>query len=337
MSGSKLMRVFFLLGFLVFITTIGSSAEPGSAVPWAQPQTFPDQNDQNFEVPLFERAMKEERRRKEQGITETVNVESLSPNVSPNLSPNLSPRVSPTATHNITPKTEEFKTLEKPTKGPLVVAAQQALLSLGFGLPAGADGDFGGQTVSAVKAFQSSLNVPTTGKLDKTTFEILMAMKPRDGKPIWEDPVAASKSIPKVPVIEQKKARVLIDLSEHRLCVYDSSGQVQRVFPVANGADETPTDVGIKVVSEKLADPTALAEKLWPDSKGAAFGKRLIDLNWYDVRTGSQTVSDEELHGTYVLDSIGSKASHGCVRLTNESIEWLFQNLAIGDIVVIRE
>jgi len=37
------------------------------------------------------------------------------------------------------------------------------------------------------------------------------------------------------------------------------------------------------------------------------------------------------------LESIGSKSSHGCVRLTNENIEWLFQNLAVGDVVLIRE
>ena len=64
---------------------------------------------------------------------------------------------------------------------------------------------------------------------------------------------------------------------------------------------------------------------------------RAKGLDWYNPETGVQTVSDEELHGTYDLESIGSNASHGCVRLTNESIEWLYQNLAIGDLVVIRK
>jgi len=319
------MRIFLITGLLLFLTTVAAYADPGSAIPWAEPQTFPDQSGQEFEVPIFERAMREERRRREQGLTETVDVESLSSKVNPKPNPEQRPDV------------EEFEPLERHAKGPRVEAAQRALVQLGFGLPAGVDGDYGGQTVDAVTAFQSSLDSPLTGKLDKRTFEILMEMRPEDGKQIWEDPVAAARAIPPAPMVKDKAARVLIDLSEHRLSVYDSEGRVQRVYPVASGAEETPTDVGVKVVSEKLADPTALATKLWPDSKGAAFGKRLIDLNWYDPETGSETVSDEELHGTYVLESIGSKSSHGCVRLTNENIEWLFQNIAVGDVVLIRE
>jgi lipoprotein-anchoring transpeptidase ErfK/SrfK len=228
-------------------------------------------------------------------------------------------------------------TLARGAEGALVKSAQQALLALGFALPAGADGDYGGQTVAAVKAFQSSLGKPLTGQLDKPTFDTLLEMRPREGTKLWEDQLAASRAVPPAPLVGGKGARVLIDLSEHRLTGYDSSGSVQRVFPVASGAQDTPTDVGVKVVTEKLADPTALAEKLWPDSKGTAFGNRLIDLNWYDPITGVQTVSEEELHGTLVLESIGQNASHGCVRLTNESIEWLYQNLSVGDLVVIRE
>lgn len=296
-------------------------------VPWAQPQTFPEQADVDRDIPIFERAMREERRRKEQGITGTVDVESLK----------TTPVTRPPVKVESQPAEEAFTPLERGAEGPRVEAVQKALLSLGFGLPAGADGDYGGQTVSAVTAFQSSTGLPLTGKLDKQTYETLLKIKPQDGKQIWEDPSSTAQSVPERPTVSGKMARVLIDLSEHRLFVYDSAGSVQRVFPVASGAEDTPTDPGVKVVNAKLEDPTELAEKLWPDSKGLAFGKRLIDLNWFDVETGSQTVSDEELHGTYVLQSIGSYASHGCVRLTNQSIEWLYQNLAIGDILVIRE
>jgi L,D-transpeptidase YnhG len=332
------MKNLLLLGVFILLVTGASYADP--VVPWAQPQTFPDQNDGDDELPLFERVMKEERRRKELGITETVNAESIKTRktVVPSQQtdePLPKTNASIQKTEKLTP--EVFVTLERGAQGPKVQAVQNALLSLGFGLPAGADGDFGGQTESAVKAFQSSANLPLTGKLDEQTFKVLTQVKPQNGKKVWEDSAAATQSIPQAPIVSGKKARVLIDLSEHRLSVYDAAGLVQRVFPVASGADDTPTDVGVKLVNAKLEDPTKLAEKLWPESKGAAFGKRLIDLDWYDPETDKQTVSDEELHGTYVLDSIGSNASHGCVRLTNESIEWLYQNLVLGDIVVIRE
>lgn len=268
--------------------------------------------------------MEEERRQKEQGITGPVDAASLKPR---------KPSVQPTP---VKQPAEKFTLLERGAKGPRVKAAQQALISLGFGLPAGADEDYGGQTEDAVKAFQSSVNLPLSGKLDNATYQRLSEISPPQGKAIWEHPPAA-QSLPAPADVSGKKVRVLIDLSEHRLAVYDGSGKLQRAFPVASGAKDTPTNPGIKVVCEKMDDPTALAEKLWPDSKGTAFGKRLIDLNWYDPKSGAQSVSDEEMHGTYELNSIGSFASHGCVRLTNESIEWLYKNLQLGDVVLIRD
>lgn len=311
-----------LLAISLLTLTVNSPAQADPVVPWAQPQNFPVQ--ESTQKPLFDRVMEEERRRKEQGITAPVDGASLKPD-----------KAVPLSTPATLPR-EGFVPLEQGAQGPRVKALQQALISLGFGLPAGADGDFGGQTEAALKAFQSSVNLPLSGKLDGATYQALAEISPAPGKSIWDDPLAA-RSLPSPADVSGKKVRVLIDLSEHRLSVYDSSGKLQRAFPVASGTRETPTDPGIKVVCEKLDDPTALAEKLWPESKGTAFGKRLIDLNWYDPKSGAQSVSDEELHGTYDLNSIGSYASHGCVRLTNESIEWLYRNLQLGDLVLIRE
>ncbi len=298
------------------------SAVADPVVPWALPQKPLEQ--ETSEKPLWERVIEEERRLKEQGITGPVDAASLKLK---------NPTLQPT---QVKQQSEKFAPLERGAKGARVKAVQQALISLGFGLPAGADEDYGGQTEAAVKAFQSSVHLPLTGKLDSSTYQKLCEISPHPGKTVWEDPVAA-QSLPAPADVSGKKVRVLIDLSEHRLSVYDSLGKLQKAFPVASGAKETPTDIGIKVVCEKLDDPTALAEKLWPESKGAAFGKRLIDLNWYDPKSGAQRVSDEEMHGTYELNSIGSYASHGCVRLTNESIEWLYKNLQLGDVVLIRE
>lgn len=313
------MKRILLTSLLVLTVSLSAAAEP--VVPWAQPQSFPDHG--GTEKPLFERVMEEEKRRKEQGITGTVDGDSLKPGNSP-----LQPAPAQPS--------QKFTPLERGANGPRVKAVQETLLSLGFGLPAGADGDYGGQTEAALKSFQSSVNLPLTGKLDHATLQALTRIAPPPGKMIWEAPISA-QSLPSPSDLAGRKVRVLIDLSELRLSVYDANAKLQRVFPVASGARETPTDPGIKMVCEKLSDPTALAEKLWPESKGAAFGKRLIDLNWYDPKSGAIAVSDEELHGTFDLSSIGSYASHGCVRLTNESIEWLYQNLQLGDLVVIRE
>lgn len=222
-------------------------------------------------------------------------------------------------------------------KGEHVKRVQVALIDLGFGLPAGADGNFGGQTKDALKAFQSSRGIAQTGKIDTATLKSLDKVAPEKGKKIWQDVDAAALAVPKMPVVSNKNVRAVVDLSEHRLTIYNKTdGSVERVFPVASGAWGTPTDLGVKVVYDKVADPSPIAWALWPESRGGAFGTRMLDLSWYDPATGASWGSGEELHGTYVRNSIGSNASHGCVRMQNEDVEWAYQNLNVGDIVIVQ-
>ncbi|MCA9775709.1 MAG: murein L,D-transpeptidase [Candidatus Eremiobacteraeota bacterium] len=228
-------------------------------------------------------------------------------------------------------------TIQLGAEGEAVKRVQTALIDLGFGLPAGADGEFGGQTQDALMAFQSSRGIKTSGKIDQATLRSLDKVAPSKGMKVWQDAASAATAVPAQPVVSGKKVRVLVDLSEHRLAVYNEGGQVERVFPVASGAWGTPTDTGVKVVYDRVADPSPIAWALWPESRGGAFGTRMMDLNWYNPETGASWGSGEELHGTYVRNSIGSYASHGCVRMQNEDIEWVYNNVRVGDIVLIQQ
>ena len=228
------------------------------------------------------------------------------------------------------------QSIEMGAKGEAVRRVQVALIDLGFGLPAGADGEFGSQTHDALTAFQSSRGIAATGKIDKATLRSLDKVAPPVGKKVWQDTRSASLATQRQPELSGKKARALVDLSEHRLTVYNLDGTVERVFPVASGAWGTPTDTGVKVVYDRVADPSPIAWALWPESRGGAFGTRMMDLSWYNPATGASWGSGEELHGTYVRNSIGSNASHGCVRMQNEDIEWVYQNVSVGDMVVIQ-
>ena len=228
------------------------------------------------------------------------------------------------------------KSLSSGAKGEAVKRVQSALLDLGFALPSGTDGAFGGQTVAALKAFQSSRGIAQTGKIDSATLKSLDKVSPEPNKKVWQDSRAAQLALAPMPVLNGHKARVLVDLSEHRLTLYNQDGIPERVFPVASGAWGTQTDPGVKIVHDKVADPSPIAWALWPESQGGAFGTRMLDLSWFDPATGVASGSGEELHGTYARNSIGSFASHGCVRMQNEDVEWVYQNLDIGDIVVIQ-
>lgn len=65
---------------------------------------------------------------------------------------------------------------------------QQALLELGFSLPKyGADSDFGGETLSAVKAFQQAHGLEATGVFNSAAYKALLAALNGTGEPPAED------------------------------------------------------------------------------------------------------------------------------------------------------
>lgn len=65
-----------------------------------------------------------------------------------------------------------------------VAALQNMLMQLGYALPKyGADGDFGSETVTALKSFQYDRGIEQTGILDPYTFDVLMAAQKADPEP----------------------------------------------------------------------------------------------------------------------------------------------------------
>ena len=75
-----------------------------------------------------------------------------------------------------------YGTIRKGDKGPVVKYAQQLMLDRGYKLPRyGADGDYGSETVAAVKAFQKDWGLKQDGIIGPKTWEMLLASpeKPR--------------------------------------------------------------------------------------------------------------------------------------------------------------
>ena len=67
-----------------------------------------------------------------------------------------------------------YGTIRKGDKGPVVRFAQELLIKKGYSLPKyGADGDFGNETLSAVKAFQKANGLTADGVIGSKTWEKL--------------------------------------------------------------------------------------------------------------------------------------------------------------------
>lgn len=108
---------------------------------------------------------------------------------------------------------------------------------------------------------------------------------------------------------------IWVELDRKRLIVYEN-GEETAVFPIASGARDTPSPVGVFRVNNRFS--TALS----------GFGTRFLGLN---VPWGQYGI-----HGTNQPSSIGSNASHGCIRLSVKNSEKLYAMVPMGARVVIE-
>ncbi|MNS26338.1 putative peptidoglycan binding domain protein [compost metagenome] len=226
--------------------------------------------------------------------------------------------------------------LAKGASGEGVKKLQQALQDMAFTVPGGADGAYGGNSAQAVKNFQSMAGLPQTGEVDADTLAALDKYAPSVGKTSW-DKGENPGPVPNPDLGNGKKARVVVDLSQHRLFLFDKNGDVEKIYGVrtGNGQKGWGTQPGVKVIDGKNNDPTAVAKSLWGGT-GNAFGTRLLNLSDYDVATGKKYLGKhkgQELHGTFDDQSIGKDFSHGCVGLANRDVEEIFDKLGNGEFV----
>ncbi|MBF7083119.1 L,D-transpeptidase family protein [Desulfallas sp. Bu1-1] len=107
---------------------------------------------------------------------------------------------------------------------------------------------------------------------------------------------------------------ILIDTSRRVLTVM-SDGEPYKQYPVAVGKHETPTPIGNFKVLHRAMN--------W----GTGFGTRWIGLT---VPWGIYGI-----HGTNKPYSIGSYASHGCIRMNNRHVEEIYPWAKPGTKVII--
>ncbi len=115
-----------------------------------------------------------------------------------------------------------------------------------------------------------------------------------------------------IPLIQDEK--VVIDARNFRLTYY-RNGEAVKSYPIAVGTPETPTPVGEWKIIHKGG------------SWGGGFGARWLGLN---VPWGIYGI-----HGTNKPYSIGTRASHGCIRMFNQHVIELYSMVKVGTPVYI--
>jgi lipoprotein-anchoring transpeptidase ErfK/SrfK len=119
---------------------------------------------------------------------------------------------------------------------------------------------------------------------------------------------------------------VRIHLSGHRLDLYDR-GQFVRSYDVGVGTDDTPTPPGEYFVSIKAKPP----------DPGTVYGVLVIGLSAFSEKLADWPGGGQVgIHGTNDPSTIGTDVSHGCIRLRNEDILELSNDVPLGTPVFVE-
>ena len=127
---------------------------------------------------------------------------------------------------------------------------------------------------------------------------------------------------------------LLISRKENRLWHYDGM-QLVKTYTVATGSGGFPTPKGHWKIVNKRKNPTwvnpapngwgaGMPKSIGPGA-GNPLGPRALDLNASGIR----------IHGTNNIGSLGSNASHGCIRMAPKDVIELFDQVKVGTPAII--
>lgn len=115
--------------------------------------------------------------------------------------------------------------------------------------------------------------------------------------------------------------KITVNLSEHRLFVTDGKGTILDT-PVGIGKTDTPTPGGLYFTKELLRPP----------NPNGPYGHYAYGLSGFSNVITSFEGGDGVIgiHGTNDPSTIGKDTTHGCLRISNEAIDFLAKRLPLG-------
>lgn len=124
------------------------------------------------------------------------------------------------------------------------------------------------------------------------------------------------------------KLELVIRLRDRKVYVYERD-QVKTSFPIAIGRSGWETPTGEYQVLQMIKDPSwqnPFNGTVIPAGPNNPLGTRWIGF-WTD---GQNYIG---FHGTPNEDSVGTAASHGCIRMYNNDVVQLFEMVEVGTVV----
>ncbi len=119
---------------------------------------------------------------------------------------------------------------------------------------------------------------------------------------------------------------IIINSMYNTLNFYENGFLVKK-FNCATGTFYTPTPQAMTTVANKIKNRPYYKLRIPGGASNNPLGRRWIGL--FDGGTYA-------IHGTNEASSIGGNVSHGCIRMYNSDVEWLYEQISIGATVIIK-
>jgi hypothetical protein len=122
---------------------------------------------------------------------------------------------------------------------------------------------------------------------------------------------------------------IIINKSNNKLAYY-VNGEVVKIFPVATGRKSSYTPEGSFKIVNKIKNRPYYKEKIPGGDPRNPLGDR-----WLGLDAKGTYGTTYAIHGNNNSKSIGKYVSAGCIRMYNDDVRWLFDELSLNTKVII--
>ncbi|MGI0490490.1 L,D-transpeptidase [Alkalinema pantanalense CENA528] len=125
--------------------------------------------------------------------------------------------------------------------------------------------------------------------------------------------------------------RLVVDLSDRVVYLYRHD-KIKASYRVAIGQKGWETPTGNFRIKQMIPHPTwqhPLTDEIFPPGLENPLGDRWIGF-------AADTTMKIGFHGTRETSSIGKAVSHGCLRMTNQNVRSLYEEVSLGTVVTVR-